>query len=90
MVLKRTFKCLIAVVLKRTDCRLGSGSTATAVWHWLTVEEVEAGLVAADVPVEKWCWLKERWLVLAGWLVKMAAVCQVAHHRLKISEEAKS
>ena len=49
VVLKRTFKFLTAVVLKRTDCRLGSGSTATAVWRPLTAEEVEAGLVAADV-----------------------------------------
>ena len=48
MVLIRTFKCLTAVVLKKTDfggkC---NGSTAAAVWHRLTAEE--AGLVAADV-----------------------------------------
>ena len=51
MVLKRTFKCFTAVVLERTNCRLGSGSTATAVWRRLTVEEAEAWLVATDVPV---------------------------------------
>ena len=84
MVLKRTFKCLIAVILKRTDCRLGSGSTATAVSCWLTVEEAEAGLLAADVPVVRQWWLEERQLVLVCLLVNLL----VAHHRLKISEEA--
>ena len=37
------------VVLRRTDSRLGRCSTAAAVWHRLTAEEAEAGLVAADV-----------------------------------------
>ena len=57
MVLKRTFKCLNAVVLKRTDCRLGSGSTATAIWGRLTAKETEAGLVAVVFAVGQW-WLE--------------------------------
>ena len=28
----------------------------TAVWHQLTAEEAEAGLVDADVPVVRWWW----------------------------------
>ena len=72
MVLKRTYNCLTAVVLKMTDCWLGSGSTAAAVWWRLTAEEAEAGLVAANIPVVwRWC-LEERRLVL----VKTAVVCQ--------------
>ena len=44
------------------------------------MEEAEAGLVAADVLAVWWWWwwLEERWLVLACWLVKRAAVCQSA------------
>ena len=54
MVLKRIFKCLTAVVLKRTDWRLGRCSTAAAVFRcWLTLEEAEAapGQVSDDVLV---------------------------------------
>ena len=35
--------------MKRTNCRNGSGSTAAGVWHQLTAEEADAGLVVADV-----------------------------------------
>ena len=45
MVLKRTFKLFTAVVLKRPDWRLGSGSTVAAVWCRPTVEETEAAVV---------------------------------------------
>ena len=76
MVLKRTFKLFTAVVLKRNGWRLGSGSTVAAVWHWLTGEEAEAGLVAADVLTVRPWWLEERRLVLACQLVKTAVVCQ--------------
>ena len=51
-----------------------SGSTVTAAWHWLTAEEAEAGLVAADVPVVRRWWLEQRRLVRACWLVKLAVV----------------
>ena len=37
------------VVLKTTIGGKCSFSTAAFLWHWLTVEEAEAGLVAADV-----------------------------------------
>ena len=64
VVLKRTFKWLTAVVLKRTDVLLGRCSTAAVVWRWLTAEEAEAGPVDADVlAVRRW-WLEERWLLL--------------------------
>ena len=43
-------------------------------WHQVTVQEVEAGLVAADVVAVQWC-LEERQLVVAGQLVKMGVVC---------------
>ena len=49
VVLKRTFKLFTAVVLKRTDWRHSSGSTAAAVLHQLTVKMAKAGLVAAHV-----------------------------------------
>ena len=49
MVLKRTLKLFTTMVLKRTDWRLGRCSTAATVWHRLTVEEEEGGLVAAAV-----------------------------------------
>ena len=76
MVLKRTLKLLTAVVPKRTDWRLGRCSTAAPVWCWLTEEETEAGLVAANVlAVRRW-WLEERLLVLVCWLVKMATMFQ--------------
>ena len=52
MALKRTLKLFTAVVLKRTDWRLGRYCTVLAVWHRLTAEEAEAGAVAADVPAE--------------------------------------
>ena len=56
MVLKRTLKLFTAVVLKMTDRRLGSCSTATAVWRWLIAEEAEARLVVANVlAVRRWC-----------------------------------
>ena len=42
------------MVLKRTDCRYESGSTTAAVWHRLTTEEAETGLVAADVLAVRW------------------------------------
>ena len=62
MVLKRTFKCLTGVVLKRLIVGKCSGSTASAVWHQQTAEEAEAGLIAADVLAA--CW----WLLLqVGW-----------------------
>ena len=47
------------MILRKTDCRLGSGSTAIAIWHRLTVEEVEAGLVATDVSIVRRWWLEE-------------------------------
>ena len=34
-----------------------------------------AGLVVADVLAVRW-WLEERQLVVAGWVVKTAVVCQ--------------
>ena len=73
VVLKRTFKSLIAVFLKRTDCRLGSGSTVTAVWRWLTSEEAEAGLVDADVPAVRQWWLEEN-----GWVTSWVPPISVA------------
>ena len=45
--LKRTFKCLTTVVLKELIVWKCSGSTPAAVWHRLTAEDTEAGLVAA-------------------------------------------
>ena len=36
-----------------------------AVWCWLTAEEAEAGLAAADVLTVRLWWLKERRLVLS-------------------------
>ena len=76
VVLKRTFKLFTVLVLKRTNWRLDRFSTAAAVWRWLSAEETEAELVAADVlAVRRWC-LEERWLVLDCRLVKMAEVCQ--------------
>ena len=54
MVLKRTSKLFTAMVRKWTDWRHGSGSTTDVVWHQLTVEEAEAGLVAADVLAVRW------------------------------------
>ena len=75
MVQKKTFKLFTAVVLKRTDWKHDSGSTA-AVWRRLTAEEMEAGLVAADVLAVRQLWLEDRQLVLACWLVKTAVVCQ--------------
>ena len=47
-----------------------------AVWHQLTVEEAEAGLVVADVLVVRQWWLERRMLVVACQLVKTAAVCR--------------
>ena len=77
MVLKRTFKYFTVVVLKRTACRPGSGSTTAAFWCQLTVEEAEAGLVASDVlAVRRRWWLEERRLVLVCQLVKTSVVCQ--------------
>ena len=35
-----SFECFTAVILKRTDCRVESGFTATTVWCQLTAEEV--------------------------------------------------
>ena len=58
LVLKRTFKHFTAVVLKRTDCRHGSGSTMSAVLCQLSAEEAKAGLVAADVHTVRWWWLE--------------------------------
>ena len=51
MVLKRTFKSLTEMVLKRTNWRLSRCFTPAAVWHQLTAEEADAaaGLVTADV-----------------------------------------
>ena len=56
---KRTLKCLRT---DWTDCRC-SGSTAAAVWCWLTAEKT--GLVAADV-LAVWQWLGKRQLVGSG------------------------
>ena len=40
------------------------GSTAAAVWYWLTTEEAETGLVPVDVlAVQRW-WLEERRFVV--------------------------
>ena len=66
------------------------GSTAAAVWCWLTAEEAEGGLVAAYVLAVQWWWLQERRLVLACWQVKWLRCVNllVTHHRLKISKEA--
>ena len=50
------------MVLKRTDWRLGYSSTAATVWHWPTVEEAVAVLVAANVLSVRWWWLEERQL----------------------------
>ena len=77
VVLKRTFKCFTAVVLKRTDWRHGSGSTAPAVWCRLTAEETEAVLAEADVLAAQW-WLEKRrcTCVVTGQVVKATAVCQ--------------
>ena len=72
MFLKRTLKLLTAVVLKRTNWRLGRCSSAAAIWCWLTVEE-QGRLVAADVLAVRYWWLEERRLVLVCQLVKMAA-----------------
>ena len=56
--------------------RIGRCSTASAVWHWLTAVEAQAGLVDADVlTVRRW-WLEERRLVLVCQLVKTVLVCQ--------------
>ena len=76
MVLKRTFERLTAVVLKRTNWRLGKCSTVVAVWRWLTAEEAEAELLAADVLVLSRWGFEKRWLVLVCPQVKMVAVCQ--------------
>ena len=73
VVLKRILKLFRAVVLRRTDWKLGRCSTMAAAWYWLIAE---AGLVAADVLAVRWWWLEERWLVLACQLMKTAAVCQ--------------
>ena len=63
------------MLLKRTEWRHGSVSTVATVWHRLTAEEAEVGLMTADVlPVRRW-WLKERQLVLVCQLLKMAVVC---------------
>ena len=40
-------KCFTAVVLKRTDCRQCSCSTAAVVWCQLIAGEAKAGLAAA-------------------------------------------
>ena len=74
VVLKRTFKCFIAVVLKGPIVVKCSGSTIAAVWCQLTAEEAEAGL-AADVPAAQWC-LEDRQHVGAGRMVKTAGVCR--------------
>ena len=63
-----------AVAMRKTDWRHGSGSTAAAVWCWLTAEEVEDGVVAADVLAVRW--LEERWLMLECQLVNTAVVCK--------------
>ena len=56
----------------------GSGSTATAVWRQLTVEEAEAGLVTADIlAVRRW-WLEERRQAVVFQMVKTAVVCPSA------------
>ena len=47
-----------------------------SVCRWLTLKESEPGLVAADVLAVRQWWLQERRMVLACWLVEMAAVCQ--------------
>ena len=75
MDLKRTFECFTEVILKRLIVGKCSGSTAASVWCRLTVEEAEAGQVAAAVLVVQ-LWLEERWLVVAGQVVKTAVVCQ--------------
>ena len=49
MDLKRTFKLFTAVVLKRTDKRLGRCSTVAVALCRLTPEEAKDGLMAADV-----------------------------------------
>ena len=54
---------------------LKDDSTVAAVWRWLTAEETESGLVAADVLAVRW-WLEERWFRVVCQLVKMAVVCQ--------------
>ena len=73
--LKRTLKWFTAVVLKRTDSRLCRCSSVTAVCRQLTVEEVDTGLVVANVLAVRQWWLEERQLVLACQLVKTAVVC---------------
>ena len=50
-----------------------SGSTVAVVWHQLSAEEAEAGMMVADV-LAVW-WLEERQLVVTGRVVKMAVVC---------------
>ena len=46
------------------------------VWHRLPVEEVEAGLQAADVLPVWWWWLEERQRLLVKCIVKTVEVCQ--------------
>ena len=53
VVLKRTFKCFTAVVLKRNNCRQVQSTPATA-WCLLTAEEAEAGLAATYVLAALW------------------------------------
>ena len=49
MVLKGTFNCLTAVVLKRTDCRQVHWFYYCCCLALADAEEAEAGLTAADV-----------------------------------------
>ena len=73
---KKDLQIVTAVVLKRTNRRLGRCSTAAAIWNLLPAEETEAGLVMTDVLAVRWWRMEERQLVLACQLVKTAAVCQ--------------
>ena len=53
-------------------------ATMAAVWHRLTAEGAEAGLVAAVVLAVRQWWLEDRWLVLVCW---QCVNLLVAHHK---------
>ena len=61
-----------------------------AVWHQLTAEEAEDGLLIADVlAVRRW-WLEERQLVLVCPQVKTVAVCQSVGSSLQTEDFQRS
>ena len=74
MVLERTFKCLTAVILKRTDFRQVQWFYCCTCMVSADCWDAEAGLAAAGV-LAAWWWLGERQHVVVFQVVKMAAMC---------------